>query len=456
MPGRHTASRSQRPRERPPTTTGARHRAESTAPGLRALRHGTRLTAFAATAALTLALLGSAPLAEAAKKKKKKADPVPVTTFQVPFPCADTWTASTRAGHSPSAKSVDFNRTGDLGAPTVAAAAGTVTVAQATPKGGYGRYVVIDHGNSESTVYAHLDKVVVSKGQRVDAATQIGNVGKSGRVTGAHLHFEEKKGKAVISPWLNGSVFRYGKVASANCVDVPLSGTTNSAVARPVIYRRAKASSFVIRTGATATRTEVLGTATDEPVVGDWNGDRTTDVGVRKAGTNLFQLKTGPSVRTVAFGLPTDVPLAGDWDGDGIWQIGVYRASTSTFLLLLDTGATLSIPLGAAGATPITGDFDGDGATDVGIHQSATRTFTLRTVLNDRVTVTRHVLGAVGDLPVTGDWDGNGVTELGTWTPRTARFTSYQGTFVPIAPQAAARKVPIARAATTTFGRKRR
>lgn len=425
--------------------------------GTRTLRRGTRLIAFSAVASVALAMLGSAPLAEAAKKKKKKADPVPVTTFQMPFPCADTWTASTRSGHSPSSKSVDFNKTGDLGAPTVAAAAGTVTVAQATPKGGYGRYVVIDHGNSESTVYAHLDKVVVAKGQRVDAATQIGNVGRSGRVTGPHLHFEEKKGKAVITPWLNRSVLKYGRISSANCVDVPLSGTTNSAISRPVVYRRAKASTFVIRTSANATRTVALGTATDEPLVGDWNGDRTTDVGVRKAGTTVFQLKTGTAApRSLSYGAVTDVPLSGDWDGDGLWEIGVYRPSTGTFLLRLDTGATQTIALGGTGATPVTGDFDGDGATDVGIHQAATRTFTLRTVLNDRVTVTRHTLGAAGDLPVTGDWDGNGITELGTWTPRTARFTTYKGTFVPLATPTAARKIPITKAATTTFGRTRR
>lgn len=414
------------------------------------------MTVFSAFAAMGLSLLGNLPQADAAKKSV-----VPTTKYQMPFPCADTWKGSTRSGHSPSSKSVDFNKAGDLGAPTVAAAAGTVTTAQTANKGGYGRYVVIDHGGGESSVYAHLDKVTVTVGQRVDAATQIGNVGKSGRVTGPHLHFEEKKGKTVLAAWFNGKAFKYGSTqSSANCVDVPLAGTTKSAVARPVVYRRGASSKFIIQTSATATRTIALGTAIDEPVVGDWNGDGSTDVGVRKAGTASFQLATatkGP-VTSIAYGLATDQPVSGDWDGDGTWEIGVYRASASTFLLRQDDGSTISVPFAGTGSLPVTGDFDGDGATDVGTYQQTSRTFTLRTVLNDRITWTKHVLGSTGDLPVTGDWDGDGITELGTWAPRTATFTTYRGTFVPIAAPdgAVARKPALGKRKSIVFGAKRR
>ena len=55
---------------------------------------------------------------------------------------------------------------------------------------GYGRVVVVDHGRGFSTLYAHLSASLVQEGQIVKAGTLIGRVGKTGNVTGYHLHFE--------------------------------------------------------------------------------------------------------------------------------------------------------------------------------------------------------------------------------------------------------------------------
>jgi murein DD-endopeptidase MepM/ murein hydrolase activator NlpD len=52
-----------------------------------------------------------------------------------------------------------------------------------------GNTVIIDHGLGLTTVYAHMDSILVVKGQVVDQGTPIGTVGKTGRVTGAHLHW---------------------------------------------------------------------------------------------------------------------------------------------------------------------------------------------------------------------------------------------------------------------------
>lgn len=54
---------------------------------------------------------------------------------------------------------------------------------------GYGNVVQLDHGNGFKTLYAHLRKVLVKKGQRVERGETIGLLGSSGRSTGSHLHY---------------------------------------------------------------------------------------------------------------------------------------------------------------------------------------------------------------------------------------------------------------------------
>ncbi len=77
---------------------------------------------------------------------------------------------------------------GKRGTPVLAA--GTGTVVFAGRRGGYGRVVFIDHGNGVVTRYAHLNKIDVKVGDTLAAGQQLGQLGASGRVTGAHLHFE--------------------------------------------------------------------------------------------------------------------------------------------------------------------------------------------------------------------------------------------------------------------------
>lgn len=55
---------------------------------------------------------------------------------------------------------------------------------------GYGKHVIIDHGNNVVTIYAHLNKIYVYKGQKVTTSDVIGGQGQTGWATGVHLHFQ--------------------------------------------------------------------------------------------------------------------------------------------------------------------------------------------------------------------------------------------------------------------------
>lgn len=82
------------------------------------------------------------------------------------------------------------------GSAILAAASGKVVVSKVGGwGGGYGNYVVIQHGNGTQTVYAHMSEVLVQTGQTVSKGAQIGKMGSTGRSTGVHLHFEVRGGK---------------------------------------------------------------------------------------------------------------------------------------------------------------------------------------------------------------------------------------------------------------------
>lgn len=384
--------------------------------------------------------------------KQLKPTPAPVTPYEMPFPCGEVWTGSTRSGHSPSVRSVDFNYSGgDEGKAVLAAATGTVvTAVTGKNKPSYGQYVVLDHGNGESTLYAHLESVLVAVGQLVTQGQQLGTVGNTGNSRGSHLHFEERVAGAVVDAWFHGVAFPMGSAqASQNCggsivvntgvssalsTDIPLAGDMyGGKSAEVMVYRRDEPAAFrVTRTGVKE-RVIKIGDGSAQPVLGDWDGNGRVDPGVRDPADRVFTMQVKRQRTTVKFGKKGDLPIAGNWDGVGSWEIGVRRTKSATFLLRMPDGGKQKVRLGDADDLPVTGDWDGNGTTDLGVFDRATATFTLlQTDPLGTPFTTVIQFGTPNDLPVTGDWDGNGITDLGTWTPTTATF-SKRGAVAPTA-----------------------
>lgn len=85
-------------------------------------------------------------------------------------------------------KGVDYGA--PTGTPVRTVADGIVDLAGR--QNGYGNVIQIQHGNGRATLYAHLSRIDVKKGQRVEQGQRIGAVGATGWATGPHLHFEFK------------------------------------------------------------------------------------------------------------------------------------------------------------------------------------------------------------------------------------------------------------------------
>lgn len=129
----------------------------------------------------------------------------PTPGFTIITSTFDEWRGSSIHG------ALDIGGCGIYGTPVVAAQSGTVIRAVDGCRhysqfcrcgGGYGNYVVIDHGNGLSTLYAHQCRIIVHEGQSVQKGQIIGYVGSTGFSSGPHLHFETRR-------YVNGRLQRY-------------------------------------------------------------------------------------------------------------------------------------------------------------------------------------------------------------------------------------------------------
>lgn len=82
----------------------------------------------------------------------------------------------------------------------ILAAKSGVVITSAYNKGGYGNYVVVSHGDGNTTLYAHMNSRAVKEGATVKQGDVLGYVGTTGRSTGNHLHYEIRVNNTRIDP----------------------------------------------------------------------------------------------------------------------------------------------------------------------------------------------------------------------------------------------------------------
>ncbi len=88
---------------------------------------------------------------------------------------------------------------GRNGEPVLAARAGRVVYADGSMSG-YGKTVILDHGDGWTSLYAHNSRLLVEPGQDVDAGQPIARVGRTGNATGDHVHFEIRVDDRPVDP----------------------------------------------------------------------------------------------------------------------------------------------------------------------------------------------------------------------------------------------------------------
>jgi hypothetical protein len=198
---------------------------------------------------------------------------------------------------------------------------------------------------------------------------------------------------------------------------------------------RPSTSEFLLRNSNTSGRANTIitfGQPSDLPVVGDWNGDGITDVGVFRNGQ--FLLRTAITINilghpqtfvittTINFGLAGDLPVAGDWDGDGIDTVGVFRngqfqLTNSKNINNSSPAADIFVLLGQAGDLPLAGDWNNDGIDTIGVFTPSNITYRLSNNFNGVVDIPPFPFGQSIFLPVSGDWDGDGLDSFGIFAP---------------------------------------
>ena len=168
--------------------------------------------------------------------------------------------------------------------------------------------------------------------------------------------------------------------------------------------------------------------ASDEPFLGDYDGDGKADLAVYRDGattgaqsTVWIKKSTDSSMVVYAWGIRGDKAIPGDFDGDGKMDINVARVvpatGESTAYILRSSDSQLEtkpIPYPLAFIVP--GDYDGDGKTDIATIKSSINDM-LWTIIRSSDDVTENIRCGVfsSDYQVAGDYNGDGKTDLAIW-----------------------------------------
>ena len=153
----------------------------------------------------------------------------------------------------------------------------------------------------------------------------------------------------------------------------------------------------------------------DRAVCGDWDGNGTETIGLFRPSTAEWFFRNANNAggvdATFTWGLPDtntaggDIPVAGDWDGNGTDTMGIRRGDTYILSNVLAAGPpAATIPWGWTTDKPVVGDWDGNGTDTIGVVRADNGT--ARWLLSNNNSTVQHdfVWGTAYQAPLSGDW----------------------------------------------------
>jgi hypothetical protein len=164
-----------------------------------------------------------------------------------------------------------------------------------------------------------------------------------------------------------------------------------------------------------------FGSREDKVVVGDYNGDRTTDYSVWRPANGTWYIADPTGVpaqdfTAIQWGVSTDIPLAEDYDGDGRTDVAVFRPSQGAWYIReSSSGNPFVRQWGLAGDKPVPADYNGDGKAEVAVFRAGVWYISACVTCAVRY----EYFGVASDVPVPADYDGDGRIDIAVWRPST-------------------------------------
>ncbi len=167
-----------------------------------------------------------------------------------------------------------------------------------------------------------------------------------------------------------------------------------------------------------------FGSASDEVLTGDWDGNGTDTLAVRRG--NVFivtdSVTGGAAAYSFRYGSPGDQVVVGDWNGDGKDTVGIRRGNQFFLTNATHGGAATSVfRFGSAGDGYVVGDWNGDRKDTLGVRRG--NTYLLTDGRNRPIAVTAK-FGSAADTVITGDWNGDRKDTLGVRRGNTYYLTN--------------------------------